>query len=312
MHRHQARAVFADVADARPLGVPAVRAVVRVAALRQAVARPLAVFHDHQDDGAEIPADGPDGILRRIGVAGQAAGAGDFGELVAADERPVALAVERAEAAADGGRVGAGGAGVLTVVREDDQALSGVEAFAVVAGKRRRDRGRADLGGLPRLGLVLDLLDESLHGERADVDFVEAVFHRGEVDLVRGFRQVTGVAGVAAGHEFRRDDTHLALRADEVRSDDQLIGLLVDHAVRRGAADAFRPHDLLQVGRILVELVARAVGQVRAVGDDPEAVGPRHDGAGAAFAFVIEIGEFRIDAGPFLRGGGDGSEGAGE
>ena len=105
VHGHQARAFLADVADTRPLGVPAVGAVVRVAAFGQAVARPLAVFHHHQDDGAKIPADGPQRIFRRIGVAGQAAGPGDFGELVAADERPVAFAVERAEASADDGRI---------------------------------------------------------------------------------------------------------------------------------------------------------------------------------------------------------------
>ena len=303
VHGHQTRACFADVTDARPLGVPAMRAVVRVAALGQAIARPLAVFHDHQDDGAEIPADGPERVLRRIGIAGQAAGSGDFGELVAADERPVAFAVEGAERAARDRRIDERLGAALTIIREDDETLSGIETFTVIAGQRRGEGGRADLGGLAGLRLVHDLPDEALHRERADIDLVEAVFHRGEVDLVRRVGQVAGVAGQAAGHELRRDDADRAVRPDEVRPDDELVRFLVDHAVGRRAADAFRAHDLPQVRGDLVELVARAVGEVRSVGDDPEAVGPRDHGAGAALALVIEIGELGIDAGPFLRRG---------
>ena len=306
VHGHQARAFLADVADARPFGVPAVCAVVRVAALRQAVARPLAVFHHHEDDRAEIPADGPDRILGRVGVAGEAAGPGDFGELVAADERPVACAVEGAERAARDRRVDERLGALLAVVRDDDLALARVESLAVVAGQRRRERRGAGFGGLAGLGLVLDLLDQAFDREGADIHLVEAVLHGREVDLVRRVREVTGVAGVAAGHELRGDDPHRAVRADEIRPDDQLVRLLVDHAVRRRAPDAFGAHDQPEVGRDLVELVARAVRQVRTVGDDPQAIGPRHDGAGAAFAFVVEVGELGVDAGPFLRRGGEG------
>ena len=182
----------------------------------------------------------------------------------------------------------------------------------MIACESRSDRGRADLRGLAGLGLILDLLDEAFHRERADVDLIQAVLHRSEVDLVRGVRQVTSVAGEAAGHEFRRDDAHFTLGADEVRPDDELVRLLMDHAVGGRAADAFQPHDLSQVRRDLVELVARAVGQVRAISDDPEAVGPRDDGAGAAFALVIEIGELGIDAGPFLRRGRGGRRQCGQ
>jgi hypothetical protein len=167
---------------------------------------------------AEIPADGPDRILGRIGVAGQAAGPGDFGELVAADERPVALAVEGAERAARDRRVDERLGALFAVVRDDDLALAGVESLAVVAGQRRRDRRRADLGGLAGLGLVLDLLDEAFDRERADIHLVEAVLHGGEVDLVRGVGQVAGVAGVAAGHQLRRDDPYFAVGVDEVRA----------------------------------------------------------------------------------------------
>ena len=34
---------------------------------------------------------------------------------------------------------------------------------------------------------------------------------------------------------------------------------------------------------------------MRPVGDDPQTTGPRHDGAGAAFAFVVVHGQIRVD-----------------
>ena len=97
VHGHQQR-VLADVADARPLGVPAVRAVVAVAGLGQAEGVPLAAVEQHEDERAMIPADAPEAVVAgRIAV--DATGTGDIGELVAADDGPlVGLAVPLGQA----------------------------------------------------------------------------------------------------------------------------------------------------------------------------------------------------------------------
>ena len=85
-----------------------------------------------------IPADGPDRVGGRVGVALEAARAGDLGELVAADDRPsFCPAVPGRERA--GGNVGPG-LGLLTmlaVIRVHEQALTRVEALAVVTGQAR-------------------------------------------------------------------------------------------------------------------------------------------------------------------------------
>ena len=117
VHRHEALAGFADVADARPFGIPAVGAIVGVARLRQTETRPLAVFHHHQDQGAEIPTNRPDRVLGWVGVAGESTWSSDFRELIAADEGPVAGAIEGAQGTADDSGIFEGVARVLTVVR---------------------------------------------------------------------------------------------------------------------------------------------------------------------------------------------------
>ena len=180
-----------------------------------------------------------------MGVAGESTWSGDFRELIAADKRPIAGAVEGAEAATDDGRVGQGLGAHLAVICEDDLPLARVEAFAVVAGQCRRDGRWVDFLSLPRLRHILDFLDQAFHGERVDVDLIQAVFHRGEVDLIYWVSQVAGVARVPTRHEFRRDHAHLSIRIDEVGPNDELLRLHVNHSVRGRAADAFRADDLL-------------------------------------------------------------------
>ena len=70
----------------------------------------------------------------------------------------------------------------------------------------------------------------------------------------------------------------------------------MDHAIRRRAADAFGAHDLFQLGRDLVELVARSERQMRSVSDDPQAIRPWHHRARAALALIVEHGERWVDA----------------
>ena len=112
---------------------------------------------------------------------------------------------------------------------------------------------------------------------------------------------MAGVARVPTGHELRWDHADLAVGVDEVWPDDQLLRLHVDHPVRGRPTDALGADDLLEVGGDFVEFVARTVRQVRAIGDDPEAVRPGDDGAGAALAFIVEVGEVRVDAAPLFR-----------
>ena len=138
--------------------------------------------------------------------------------------------------------------------------------------------------------------DEVFHGERLHIDLVEAFLHRGVVDLARGIGEVPRIAGESAWHDARWDDSHLPLCVDDVWPDEKLLRFLMDHAVRRRAANAFRSHDLFQLRRDLVELVARAKRQMRPIRDDPQPVRPRHHRARAALALVVEHRERWIDA----------------
>ena len=88
MHRHQ-QILLANLADARPLGVPTVRSVVAVTAFWQTVAVPDSGIETHQDQRAVIPAHAPHGIRFWFLCAVNAAGAGDFGELIPPHELPI-------------------------------------------------------------------------------------------------------------------------------------------------------------------------------------------------------------------------------
>jgi hypothetical protein len=81
---------LADVADARPLGIPALCAIVGVARLWHAKGVPLAGIEEHEDKRAMVPADAPDGIGGGVRVTGDAAEPGDVGELIPADDAPIA------------------------------------------------------------------------------------------------------------------------------------------------------------------------------------------------------------------------------
>jgi hypothetical protein len=127
------------------------------------------------------------------------------------------------------------------------------------------------------------------------VHLVEALLHGAVVDLAGRVGQVPGVAGVAPRHLDVGNHPHVAGAVDGVGTDEELAALAVDHAVGRRAADALRACDLPEVGCDLVELVGGAVGQVRSVGDHPQAVGPGHHGARAAFVLVVVIGQVGVD-----------------
>ena len=291
MHRHQQVVAFADFADARPFRVPAVRAVVAVRALRQAVGVPGAVVEDLQNQRTGIPADRPQGIRRRLRVAENAAGAGHVRELVAADDLPV-LSVPLREHTGGDGRIALRELREFAVVGVDDAPLAGVASFAVVAGQQ------VAVLVLLQVAILIQLLDlEGLH-----VHLVQALFHRRDVDFIRGVREVPGAGRQAAikvrgpVRIDRRHHAHVPLGVDCVGADEQLVRLAVDHAVRRRAADRLLADDLLPGRGDLIQLVARPVRHVGRVGDGPQASRPRHHRARAALALVVPRGEVRIDS----------------
>ena len=139
------------------------------------------------------------------------------------------------------------------------------------------------------------------HVERLQIDLVKAFLHRRVVCFVSRVREMTRIAGEAAGHFSRRDDAHFSLRIDHIRTDEQLLGLTMDHSICRRAADTLRPDDLLESGCDLVKLVTGAKGQMRPVSDDPQAVRPRHHRPRAALALFVEHGQMRVDATDLAR-----------
>ncbi len=309
VHGHE-QVVFADVADARPLGMPAVRAVVGVGGLGQPPGAPSAVIETLEQQRTLVPTHGPEGIGVGMLVAVDAARAGDFGKLRAPDELEISGAGPFAERAAFRIGIAFGERAVFAIVGKHEAALAGVEPFAVPAGETRGHRGRMRFGGAAGLRDIHAILEEARDFERLDIDLVEAGLHGGEVDLVRRVGEMSGGAGEASGHLLPRDDADVSRGIDDVGAEEELVGFAMDEAIRRGAADAFRADDLTEVGRDFVELVARAKGHVGSVANDPEAVGPRDHGAGAAFAFMVESCEGGVDAGERGRfGDGGGARG---
>ncbi len=131
VHVHQVFALGSDLPDAGPFGVPAVAGNVRVAADRQAVSRPAAAVEQLEQDGTTVPTGGPD----RIGLAGvalDAAGPGDFVELVLLHNRPIP-AVPLGQAA--GGVMQRALLRLLAVVRDDNPPLARETALAMIAGQ---------------------------------------------------------------------------------------------------------------------------------------------------------------------------------
>ena len=169
MHRHQEIAL-ADIANPRPLGVPAMCAIVAVAGLREAVGLPCAVLPTHQDQGAVVPPNTPDGVIWRL-IPGDAPRCGDFSELVATDDGP-AGAIPFGEAATRNGWVFQREVAMLAIVCVDKHALGGCEAFAVIARE-------VCFSASGKLLIAVELLG----CKGADIDFVESFFHGHHVDV---------------------------------------------------------------------------------------------------------------------------------
>ena len=215
---------------------------------------PSAGVADHENERAVIPADGPDGIGSGIRITGEVAGAGDFGELVAANDGPVfRFSVPLGEGAAGDVGFGAGERGVFAVVGVDKHALAGVEALAVVAGQ----------SGAAKRFLHLFVAEQFRHGEGVDIDLVKPLLHGGVVNLVSRIGEMAGIAGRTAEHLRKRNRADFTLGVDGVWTDEELVGFAVDEAVGGGTADALGVDRLAEGGVYGVEFVVGAAGLVR-------------------------------------------------
>ena len=234
-----------------------------------------------------IPTDRPQRITGGVAATHDSSWSGDIGELVAPHHGPlVSLAIPFSQHAAGHGGIGAGLIRMIAIVGVNVAPLSRIKALAVIAG---------EVCFSPTFQLLV--LPEFGHFQGVDINLINAFLHGCIEDLVGRICEAAGIAGRAAEHFSKRNRANLALRIDHIRPDEKLLRFRVDHAVRRGAADAFRTNDLLEIGSDFVELVGRALWHVRCVGDDPQPTRPGNDRPGSAFAFVVEVGKARIDAG---------------
>ena len=97
-------------------------------------------------------------------------------------------------------------------------------------------------------------------------------------------------------HRFSRiDRSDLALVVDQMVAKQELLTLNVNHPVCWRTAHRFRMLDHIPVAVDSPQLVRRTVGQVGTIGIGPKRICPRNDGANANFAFLIRVGEVRIN-----------------
>ena len=227
-------------------------------------------------------------------------------ELAAPDRRPVLpLLVPPGEDARRHERIAACGGTVLTVVGDKHAPQPACEPLRVVTGDARARCGRPAVR--PRQARLLQVggdslvvhavfADERVDGERAHVKLVESRLHRRHIDLVRGIRQMPCRAREAPGHLRGRHHAHVPLRVNHVGTDQQLVRLAVDHAVRGRSAHGTGVRLARQVRTDAVEFVRRPRRRVRGVRHHPQVARPRHDRARATFALVVEHREVRVDS----------------
>ena len=180
-----------------------------------------------------------------MSIAINAAGADDFGKLIAPHQLPVlAWMTPFPQRAAGRGRIGFGGVSMFAVVGVDQTALTGVEAFAVVAGKFGIDGGRVLFGTV--LNRVA-ILDQAGYFECMDIHSVKSLLHGRKINTVCGVGQIPGVAGEPAGHELGQNRPHPSLRINEIGANHQLMGFGMNHPICGRAAHTFGPDNLLQI-----------------------------------------------------------------
>ena len=227
----EAFGIAADFTDAWPLGVEAMRTVHGVAGLGQPVGVPLPAVEDLEDDRAVVPADGPHRVGIGVRVAADPARAGDVEEARAVDLAPACAVpfVERAD--------------LLEVLIQAIPEVGGLVPRAPVIGVNHATLAAVQALAVIPMGEVGSIAAQCLHFQAVDIDLVETFLHGRVVDLVLRVGQMPGVTREPAWHHPGRNDANVPFLVDEVRPDEQLPGLLVDHPIGWGPAHALRLHE---------------------------------------------------------------------
>ena len=281
--------LLADLADARPLGIPPVGAVVAMTALGQAVVMPFPVIQQRQDQGFRVPSHRPERVRRRVFVPQDPAGTGHFGELVAPHQLPVPFPEPLRESAGGDRGIDSDLGPLLAIVGIDQPPLRGIEAFAVITGQLGLQ------AGFRRPSVAVT--DQALRLQGVHIHLVEPFLHGRVVDLALRIGQMTGVTREPAEHPGWRNRADILVPVDQVGTDQQMVRFAVDHTVGRRAADAAFEDVLLQAGGDPIQLVRRSLRRVRRIGNRPQVPLPGDDRPGAAFASVIPHPQMRVDAG---------------
>ena len=115
------------------------------------------------------------------------------------------------------------------VVRVHEPSLAAVETFSVRA--RQAHSFSAERPGI---------LVEPLHSQRVDVHLIQPLLHGGVVRLVFGIRKVTRNSSEPPRHLVgcQRNHPHILLLIHQIRTNQQLLRLRVNHPVGRRPADA--------------------------------------------------------------------------
>ena len=168
------------------------RAVIAVTAFGQAVVVPFFIFEQREYQRSRVPAHRPDRIRRRIRVAVNTARAGDFGELITANELPVTFSLPRSQSTGRNRWIDSHALTSFAVVGVDQMPLPRREPLAVIPRKFTDDSG---------LGRgAISIADETLYGQRVDVDLIKPLLHGRVVHLVGRIGQMARGAGQASVH----------------------------------------------------------------------------------------------------------------
>ena len=220
MHGHQVfrgSSFRSNIPDSRPLGIPSVSTVIGVTGLGKTVITPAFFRLPYgKDYGLVVPSERPDRIGRRRGIAVDAAGAGNLGELVASHELPV-LPVPLDKGSGRDVELLLGKFSFLSVIGIDRYTLSRIESLTVIAGEQG-----TEVAGETFLALLVAVLVELDTIKGMDIDVVETGFHRSVEYAILRIGQGSRQTCRTARELIVRKDPDILVGIDGVRTDEEL------------------------------------------------------------------------------------------